>query len=271
VTLHLGDCLDVLPTLADGSVDMVFCDLPYGVTACAWDTPIDLAALWREMLRVGRRNAAFVFTATFEFACTLRAAQPLMNCCDLVWAKRRPSGHLNARRRPLRAHEFCLVFSASQPTYNPLKRSGDRYNVTTRLNSSEVYGVHGGTLTPRVSSERYPTSILGVDESDLRHDSLNGNRQRAVHPTQKPVALLEWLIRTYSHAGDTVLDPTAGSGTTAVAAIRTGRQFVCIEKDATYFDTMKRRVAEAEAQAPLPGMAPWEQHGRDTAAATAAG
>lgn len=245
MTLYLGDCLDVLPTLPNGSADMVFCDLPYGVTANKWDTPIDLGALWHELLRVGKRNAAFVFTGTQPFSSVLVERHVDLFRYSLVWLKEKGTGFLNAKKRPLPIHEDILVFYVAQPTYNAQKTPGKPYARTRPTIRSNCFG--GGRYTGGIGKtvtqgERYPSSALRV-----ARDSQSGKR---LHPTQKPVALLEWLVRTYTNPGDTVLDPTAGSGTTAVAAIHTGRQYVCIERDPTYFATMQRRVAETTTPPP---------------------
>jgi DNA modification methylase len=261
VTLLQGDCLEVLPTLADGSVDMVFADLPYGVTACHWDSKIDLGQLWPELLRVGKRNAAFVFTATQPFATTLICSQRRLFRYELVWEKPKPVGFMNAGKRPLAAHEGLYVFAQPRHIYNNQTIEGEPYKARRgRGKLGSIYSGEGGQAKDN-PGRRHPRSVLQFPAI---------NERRRMHPTQKPVALLEWLVRTYCNPGDTVLDPTAGSGTAAIAALRTGRKYICIEKDPTYFDTMKRRVTEAQAQAALPGLAPWEQHGRDTAASSAA-
>ncbi len=244
-TLWHGDCLDLLPQVADGSVDMVFADLPYGVTANKWDTPIDLAKLWVELLRVGKRNAAFVFTGTFEFLAEIRASNKAMCRYDLMWKKNQASAFLNANRMPLRIHETALVFYRSLPTYIPQKTVGMTYSRKdsgqTKTSNYQQNAVPAGV---RLQSNRHPTSVLEFAVEP---------RCSVVHPTQKPVALLEWLVRTYTNPGDTVLDPTAGSGTTGVACLNTGRSFIGMEKDATYYATAQRRLAEA--QPPLPGAA----------------
>lgn len=251
-TLLHGDCLELLPTLADGSVDMVFCDLPYAhmangkvrkCTANAWDTPIDLEALWKQLLRVGKRNAAFVFTATFDFAVALRCSQPRLSCYDSMWDKGVVSGFLNANRQPLRRHEQLLVFSRYQPTYNPQKIQGARVVKQLKPDAGANYGKFSDTRIERVYNERFPTSVVYFPCP----------RVKSGHPTQKPVALLEWLIRTYTNPGETVLDPTCGSATTLVACQNTGRHGIGIEKDATYYAIAQRRLAEH--QPPLPGAA----------------
>lgn len=236
-TLLHGDCLQVLPSLPAGSVDLVFADLPYGVTANRWDTMIPFEPLWLELLRVAKLNAAFVFTATFEFAVALRNSQKRLNVCDIIWRKKQISGFLNANRQPLRAHEFILVFSRAQPTYNSQKTYGHPHIKRTRKTVTGNYGTHAAVVVGDGDDSRHPTSVITIDRDDMR--GKNG------HPTQKPVALLEWLVRTYSNPGDTVLDPTMGSGTTGVACLNTGRRFVGIEKDAGYFACAQNRIKGA--------------------------
>lgn len=262
VTLLHGDCLELLPTLANGSVSMVFADLPYAhmsggkvrkCTANKWDTPIDLAKLWEQLLRVGKRNAAFVFTTNDGLLRRLEKTAPIPWRYNVVWVRKNPTGFLLAKKRPLTTHEMIGVFYRAQPTFNPQMTFGHRpYRKTaTDTCAGTMYG--NSRLVTRAAvndGSRYPTSVLEIGENDLRGSWGNSKR---LHPTQKPVALLEWLIRTYSNPGDTVLDPTAGSFTTGVACVQTGRSFIGIERDAGYFEIGKRRVEAA--QPPLPGAA----------------
>lgn len=232
VELHCGDCLEVLPRIPDGSIDMVFADLPYGVTQNKWDTVIPFDALWQELLRVGKANCAFVFTATQPFATSLICSQPKLFRYDLVWAKRRSTGFFTAKHAPLRSHESILVFYAKRPVYNAQKSFGHKAYAERRNRSkSASYGQHVGTLSGNDGS-RWPLSVI----------SFNQPEERSMHPTQKPVALMEWLVKTYSNPGDTVLDPVMGSGTTGVACQKTGRKFIGIEKDAQYFAIAQNRI-----------------------------
>lgn len=163
---------------------------------------------------------------------------------DLIWQRTRLTGIFNAKRAPLRCHEHVLIFNGKGGTYNPIMETKRPYNVTTKSFVSPFYGL---TDLPRKDyknvAKRYPKSIISVHEGDLRNDSLNGRTEKRYHPTQKPVALLEWLIATYTNPGDTVLDPVMGSGTTAIACARLGRNFIGIEKDKTYFDVASKRIA----------------------------
>jgi site-specific DNA-methyltransferase (adenine-specific) len=243
ILLH-GDCLNELKEIPDGAVDMVFADLPYGVTHNRWDTVIPFAPLWDQLLRIGKKNAAFVFTATQPFATALINSQPKIFRYDLVWEKERPTGFLNAGRMPMRKHELVLIFYLFLPFYvpqmidvgKPSNRPGKR-RVYGNGGLSENYGLFKCSI-PRRANDRYPSSVI-------RFNTVKGNQ----HPTQKPVALLEWLIKTYSHSGDVILDPTMGSGTTGVACANTQRHFIGMEKDATYFETAKKRVDSTYAQA----------------------
>jgi site-specific DNA-methyltransferase (adenine-specific) len=239
VKLHLGDCLEVLTTLADASVDLVVADLPYGVTKNPWDVVIPLEPLWAELLRVGKLRCAYVFTATQPFATTMINSQRRLFRYDLVWDKTRTTGFLDANRKPMRRHESVLMFYRKQPTYNPQKKPGAPWVKTRAQAGDRNYGAVTSNGHKQISEgPRYPTSIVTVP---------SGNKA-SVHPTQKPVALLEWLIKTYSNPGDTVLDPTMGSGTAGVACLNTARGFIGIEKDAGFFATAQKRIAEVSAQ-----------------------
>lgn len=243
MALWQGDCLQVLPCVADASVDMVFADLPYGVTANKWDSVIPFEPLWAELLRVGKKNAAFVFTATQPFATALINSQPNLFRYDLVWNKVRAGGHLDSKKKPLRQHELVLVFYASQPTYNPQMRLRDKPR--TGKNSRTASGNYGKQTVggfETIYTHYYPTSLSLSFVKDTH----------AQHPTQKPVALLEWLIKTYSNPGDVILDPTMGSGTTGVACVNTGRNFVGIEKDPAYFALARDRIEDATKPPGLP-------------------
>lgn len=241
-TLHHGDCLKVLPTLADGSVDLVVADLPYGITANLWDCAIPLDRLWPALRRVGKSDCVFVFTATMRFACALINSQPHMFRYDLVWEKNFPSGFLNSNLMPLRSHESILVFCSGKTPYNPQKTTGKPYAVLRR-GASENYNKGTQRLIGQYrDGMRYPQSVLKFAHAP---------RLPGRHPTQKPIELLSWVLRTYSRPGDTVLDPTSGVASTACAAIRDGRRFVCIENDSGYHAVAKERVA-AEVAATRP-------------------
>jgi site-specific DNA-methyltransferase (adenine-specific) len=229
--VHLGNCLDLLGQVDRESVAMVFADLPYGITANAWDTPIDLARLWPALYRVCRPNAALVFTAVQPFASDLVQSNRADFRFEMIWKKNLATGFLNAAKRPLRNHENILVFWREEPIYQPQKTTGHplvRVTPSQRAQAkhSKNYGDQDHlmkTLTYE-SSERYPTTVLDLDVVE-QHDP---SRR---HPTQKPEALADWFIRTYTTPGDLVLDPTAGSGSTLCAARSLGRRCIGFDID----------------------------------------
>ena len=233
-----GDCLELIKDIPDGSVDMVLCDLPYGTTDCAWDKVLPLIPLWKEYRRVAKKNAAIVLFAAQLFTTDLIESNRKMFRYDLVWRKNRAVGFLNANRMPLRAHESILLFYRKLPVYHPQKTPGKPY-VSTSEHKTQIYRNHKRTATIN-TGDRHPQSVLDF--------SLDQNHE---HPTVKPVALLEYLIRTYSDEGETVLDNCMGSGSTGVACINTGRRFIGMELDPGYFETAKRRVKEAQERVDL--------------------
>lgn len=248
--LHLGDCLEVLPTLPSDSVQLVCADLPYGGTDNHWDSRIPLAPLWQQLLRIAKVNAAFVFTATQPFATVLINSQPKLFRYDLVWDKKPSTGFLNAKRAPLRSHEHLLIFYRRAPSYTPQKTFGhSNYTTYPTKAPNNCYITRSSPHAVRDGS-RYPRSIVSVEQQDLRRGFAGGSIKTLLHPTQKPVALLEWLIKTYSNEGDTVLDPCAGSFTTAVACINTKRSCIAIEKDAGYFAIGTNRLRAVQGEAP---------------------
>lgn len=235
IQLYHDDCLAALPKLAAGSVDMILCDPPYGTTACKWDAVILFEPMWREVRRVLKKSGAAVFTASQPFTSALIMSNPKFFSQSLAWCKNKASGHLNSNRRHLTAHEDVLLFCDGQPTYNPQRSAGHRPRTGWKRGSnSEVYGAQRPSEYAGTDDTRCPTTVLafGVVNND-------GER---LHPTQKPVALLEYLIRTYSNEGETVLDFTMGSGSTGVAALNTGRSFIGIERDEKYFAVAERRL-----------------------------
>jgi site-specific DNA-methyltransferase (adenine-specific) len=233
-TLLLGDCLELMSRIADKSVDMVCCDMPYGTTNCRWDTTLDLDRLWGQYRRITKENAAIVLFAQTPFDKVLGCSNLPWLRYELIWEKTHPTGHLNAKKMPMKAHENILVFYNKLPTYNPQKTSGHvRKTAVKRRDITPVYGEQDFTELPYDSTERYPRSVL----------TFASDKQRAaLHPTQKPVALVEWLISTFSNPGDTVLDHCMGSGTTGVACGNLGRKFVGMELDEGYYAIAKARI-----------------------------
>lgn len=232
ILLH-GDCLDLMTTLPNNSIDMVCCDLPYGTTNCRWDTPLDLRQLWEQYRRVTKENAAIVLFAQAPFDKVLGCSNLQWLRYELIWHKTHPTGHLNAKKMPMKAHENILVFYNKLPTYNPQKTSGHvRKTAVKRRDKTPVYGTQKFIELPYDSTERYPRSVLTFPSD---------KQQNALHPTQKPLALIEWLIATYSNIGDTVLDNCMGSGTAGVACKNLDRNFVGIELNETYYHIARAR------------------------------
>lgn len=234
--LRLGDCLEVMADIPDGSVDLILCDLPYGSTQCSWDTVIPFAPLWEQYLRVAKRNAAIVLHAAQPFTSALIMSQRGLFKYEWVWEKGSATGFLNAKKQPLRAHEAVAVFYRAQPIYNPQMTHGHERKTTKRKTvDSECYG-EGNDLTVYDSTSRYPRSVQRISSD---------KQKVALHPTQKPIALAEYLVRTYTNPGDVVLDNCMGSGTTGVACANTGRRFIGIERDPGYFEIARARIEQA--------------------------
>lgn len=232
-TLMQGDCLTLMQSLPDASVDLILCDLPYGTTRNKWDSVIHLEEMWLQYKRICR--GAIVLTAQTPFDKVLGASNLGMLRYEWIWEKSHPTGHLNAKRAPMKAHENILVFYDRQPTYNPIKTSGHaRKTATKRKDDTPSYGKQRFIELPYDSTERYPRSVQKFS-SDKQRSSL--------HPTQKPVALMEYLVRTYTNEGDTVLDNCMGSGTTGVACVNTSRRFIGMELDEKYFLIARDRIS----------------------------
>jgi len=236
VDLHLGDCLDVMQGIPDGSVDLILCDLPYGITDCKWDSVIPFEPLWDAYKRVAKPNAAIVFTASQPFTTDLINSNRKWFRYCLVWHKCNPVGWLNAKRQPLRVTEDICVFYEKQPVYNPQmeKRGALRWKAGLSKKSTEVYSSFYSK--PVFNNDYHPTNFVNFPKVT----------SGTLHPTQKPVPLFEYLIRTYSNEGNTVLDNCMGSGTTGVACVNTGRKFIGIERDAEYFQIAQKRIQEAQ-------------------------
>lgn len=237
--LYLGDCLELLKEVPDGSIDMVLCDLPYGTTQNKWDSIIPLEPLWGHYLRVCKPSAAIVLTASQPFTSALVLSQPKLFRHEWIWIKNRGSNFANTVREPMKEHESVLVFSRGKWTYN--KQMQER----TGGGKSLV----GKVVPHRTSSSNYG-AVEGFDSilNELRVPSTwqKFNTEVGKHPTQKPVALFEYLIRTYSNENDLVLDACIGSGTTAIAAINTNRRWLGMEQDEKYFYQAMDRIVEYE-------------------------
>lgn len=240
--VYEGDCIDLLADLAENSVDMVLCDLPYGTTQCKWDTPLDLNALWDHYRRVVKPSGAIVLFAQTPFDKVLGASNLQDLKYEWIWEKTHATGHLNAKKMPMKAHENILVFYRQLPTYNPQKTTGHpptNHNIRriSTQNNTALYGKATQELVSGGLTDRYPRSV-----QTFKKDVQTSKDKPWMHPTQKPLALCEYLIQTYTNEGDTVLDNCAGSGSTLIAALNLKRRFVGIEKDTRYFGGICERV-----------------------------
>ena len=229
--LYNDDCFCVMRNMPSRSVDMILTDLPYGTTRNEWDRPLPLDKLWTEFERIIKDRGAIVLFAQTPFDKILGASNPKLLKYEWIWVKRQGSGHLNAKKMPLKRHENLLVFYKKLPKYNPQMTEGKAYTIKSGRASAN-YGEQKTVVTEN-SGMRYPTSVLEF------------NSDKGLHPTQKPVALCEYLIRTYTDEGDTVFDCCMGSGTTGVACRRLNREFIGIEKNAKMYAIAKQRIAEA--------------------------
>lgn len=235
-SMFLGDCLEVMTSIQDGTVDLILCDLPYGTTQCAWDSVIPFEPLWEQYCRLIKENGVIVLSSAQPFTSMLIASNLDMFRYEWIWEKGTATGFLNAKLQPLRAHENICVFYAKKPTFNPQMTHGHERRTSKRKTvDSECYG-KALKLTDYNSTSRYPRDVQFFSSD---------KQQGSFHPTQKPVALMEYLIRTYTNEGDTVLDNCMGSGTTGVACINTKRNFIGIEKDQQYFDVACKRIDDA--------------------------
>ena len=248
--LRLGDCLEVMKLIPNNSIDAIITDPPYGTTACKWDSVIDFDLMWEQLNRIIKPNGAIVLFGSEPFSSALRMSNIKNYKYDWIWEKTHAKGHLNAKRMPMKAHELISVFYSKQPTYNPIKTKGHKRKISSQ--SSRDKSIARGHKKDKVyqdeiigkcgdydSTERYPRSIQ-VFKSDMQKSKL--------HPTQKPIALMEYLIKTYTNENETVLDFTMGSGSTGVAAKNTNRNFIGIEQDENYFNISKERINKEEKQ-----------------------
>lgn len=233
------DCLVGMTRLETGSVDLVLCDPPYGSTGCSWDTVLPFELLWRQYRRVLKPRGALVFFAAQPFATDLINSARKLFRYDLIWEKTAPVGHANARRMPMRSHELVLVFYQRLPKYHPQGLIPLERPVIRRANARKGGQVYQGMAKESVQRyTNYPRSVL----------HFSNRSEKRYHPTQKPVALLEYLVQTYTDPGDLVVDNCMGSGSTAVACLNTGRRFAGFELDHSYYETARARVRERAAE-----------------------
>lgn len=238
ITLYQGDCLTEMSKVPDHTVNMIFTDLPYGTTKNAWDVPIPLDCLWEQYRRVLKPGGAVLLFAQMPFGADLINSNHRWYRYEWIWHKTMPVGFLNANRMPLRTHENILVFYEHLPTYHPQKTPGKPYTAKPRARATHNYG-HFDRATTINDGERCPRDVLTFS---------NGNNASKIHPTEKPVDLLAYMIRTYTDEGDTVLDSCMGSGSCGVACQHLGRSFIGIEKDPGYFEAARKRIVDAVKQ-----------------------
>jgi len=238
--LYNEDCFEAFKKVKDKSVNLFLLDLPYGQTACKWDSVIDLEQMWKEVKRTMVKDGIIVFFCTTKFGFTLIQSNPKWFKYDLVWKKSRKVGFLSANKMPLRQHEMMYVFKEKGGTYNPQKTDGKTYNkFRPTQNTTTVDGAYGKIFKSnkeQIINDRHPTSI--VENTILEYK----NPSKTVHKTQKPVDLCEWLIKSYSNEGDVVMDFCMGSGTTGVACKNTNRKFIGVEKDEEIFKIAQGRI-----------------------------
>jgi site-specific DNA-methyltransferase (adenine-specific) len=247
--IDCGDCLELMKDIPDGSIDMILCDLPYGTTACKWDTVIPFEPLWEQYNRIIKDNGAIVLFGSEPFSTELRHSNLKMFKYDWIWVKNNAVGFVNAKLKPMNKHEIISVFSkgktsngnSNNMTYFPqglipfgkeVRNGNKKGKDNTYWRPSLKSSNEGGYIQQYTN---YPTTVLKFDKVS-----------KAVHPTQKPVALLEYLIKTYTNEGDVVLDNCMGSGSTCVACVNTGRHYIGFEKEPKYFDIACQRLGEAE-------------------------
>ena len=236
IWLMLGDCLDRMKEIPDGSVDMVLTDPPYGTTTCKWESIIPLEPMWEQLKRVIKPNGAIVMTASQPFTTTLIASNMKMFKYEMVWDKNKGTQPQLANIQPMKSHENICVFGKGKLTYNPQKTKGDPYTRDNKQKHKDESLSKGLKPIKQVNNGfRFPKTVL-LFKRDF-------SAQTRFHPTQKPVALMEYLIKTYTNEGETVLDFTMGSGTTSVACVNTNRKFIGIEMDEGYFNISKERLA----------------------------
>ena len=241
-SLYRGDCLEIMPTLPAQSVDMILCDLPYGTTAIEWDKPIPFDPLWAEYERIIKPNGAIVLFSGQPFTTDLIQSKRKLYRYEIIWKKTRAQGYLNANKSPLRAHENIIVFYKNQPTYNVIKQDANleklgsyvgRVKNACPMRSKQYREMDRTTWID--DGKRYPTDVIEFPNPN----------NRSQHPTQKPVDMLKFLVMTYTNPGEKVLDNCMGAGSTGVACVETGRNFIGIEINQKYFDIASKRISQA--------------------------
>lgn len=236
--IRCGDCLVLMQEIPDKSIDMILCDLPYGKTENKWDLPLDLEELWKQYKRIIKDNGAILLFSQMPFTADLVKSNEKIFRYEWIWQKGRATGFMNSKKMPLKAHENILVFYKKLPTYNPQMREGfGRYAKIQRTKSSNYERFK--MCRTESDGKRYPIDVIqfhSVKNNDI------------LHPTQKPIALLEYLIKTYTNTGEIVLDNCMGSGSTIIAAINTNRHYIGIEINEQYYCIAKKRIENSFAK-----------------------
>jgi len=240
--VYLGDCLEVMKFIPDESINLILADLPYGTTKAAFDSTIDLEKLWEQYNRIIKKDGAILLFAQTPFDKVLGASNIKMLKYEWIWEKTQATGFLNAKKMPMKAHENILVFYKNAPTYNPQKTTGHKpinsYTKRAKVqNKTELYGAVKEDVSGGGETDRYPRSVLVFpsDKQIMKSTPF-------LHPMQKPLALCEYLIKTYTNEGDVVLDNVCGSGTTGVAAKNLNRDYILIEKEERFYDMSRKRL-----------------------------
>lgn len=247
--LYNADCFDVFPLIKDNSIDLILCDLPYGTTACKWDSILPFDKLWEQYERIITDNGVIVLTASQPFTSALVMSNPKLFKYEWIWEKSKGCNFTHAKNMPIKFHESIVVFSKApigheiqlgnrRMTYKPqeLIKVDKKWSRPRKYDTEHKLKRDSHKLDRIIEFENYPKSILKYGNSD--------NRERGLHPTQKPLELMEYLVKTYTNEGNMVLDNTMGSGTTGVACVNTNRNFIGIEKDETYFNIAENRIME---------------------------
>ena len=234
IKLIQGDCLVEMQNMPDKSIDAIICDLPYGTTACKWDNVIPFEPLWAQYKRIIKPNGAIVLFGSQPFTSALVMSNPKMFRYEWVWKKSRPANFMNAKYQPMKYHENILVFSKKTHNYYPIKIKGNKNHASKpRQGKSNIYNIENNKNGIDINDMKYPQSIADFKSTDSTKN---------LHPTQKPIELMEYLVKTYTKEGDMVLDNCMGSGTTGVACKNTNRNFIGIEKDENYFKIAEQRI-----------------------------
>lgn len=234
IDLRLGDCLELMKAVPDGSIDAIITDPPYQITACKWDKIIPFNLMWEQLNRIIKPNGAIVLFGSQPFTSALIMSNPKMFKYELIWHKSHPTGFASSKKRTMKYHENILIFYNNQPTYNPQMTKGkpNHWNINKagKVSNSQP---KLGEIENKNGDNKFPNSVMYFNSP---------NRNGILHPTQKPLPLLEHLIKTYTNENETVLDFTFGSGTTAIACLNTNRNFIGMELDKGYFNIAKQRV-----------------------------